>query len=110
MTSVYVLVSNLSQVDQYIDLTMSFFFFCRQLCYRGYERCKFTGHFMGFLLKSVCTIVAPEAKAKVLKPFAMGEFFDEIQIFSDVDIALYVENGSQSRASVAITPESGAIL
>ena len=67
---------------------------------------------MGFLLKSVCTIVAPEAKAKakVLKPFAMGEFFDEIQIFPDVDIALYVENGSQSRASVAITPESGAIL
>jgi hypothetical protein len=39
----------------------------------------------------------------------MGEFFDKIQIFPD-DIALYVENGSQSRASVAITPDSGAIL
>jgi len=26
----------------------------------------------------------------------MGEFFDKIQIFPDVDIALYVENGSLS--------------
>ena len=46
-----------------------------------------------------------------MKPFAMGEFFDKIQIFPGVDIALYVENGSlKSRKSVAITSDSGTIL
>jgi len=41
----------------------------------------------------------------------MGEFFDKIQIFPGVDIALYVENGSlKSRKSVAITSDSGTIL
>jgi len=61
ITSVSVLVSNLSQVDKYIDLTCHFF--CRQLRYLGYKRCKFAGRFMGFL-KSICTIVETETKAK----------------------------------------------
>lgn len=108
ITSVSVLVSSLSQVDQYFDLTV---FFCRQLSCWGYKQCKFVGLHDGLPPQVNLHYCWNWDKGKVLKPFEICEFFDRVQIFPDVDIAQYVENWfSWSRACEAITSDSGTIL